>query len=69
MIDQKSLGKTFIPNNIPPVFVQKGYYRDGKLVLNMVNKTGISQFNFRGNKRATELSEEELITKTIALSG
>ncbi len=69
LVGQKSLGKTFIPNNIPSVFVQKGFYRDGKLVLNMINKSGVSQFNFRGNKRATELSDEELITKTISLSG
>ncbi|WP_025662979.1 DUF6923 family protein [Aquimarina megaterium] len=69
LIEQKSLGKTFIPNNIPSVFVQKGFYRDGKLVLDIVNKSEVSQFNFRGNKRITELSKEELITKTISLSG
>ncbi|KZS42876.1 hypothetical protein AWE51_16030 [Aquimarina aggregata] len=69
LIDQKSLGKTFIPDNIPPVFVQKGFYKDGKLVLDIVNKSEISQFNFRGNKRITELSEEELMIKTVGLSG
>ncbi|WP_271728620.1 DUF6923 family protein [Aquimarina algiphila] len=69
LIDQKSLGKTFIPINIPSVFVQKGFYKDGKLVLDIVNKSQVSQFNFRGNKRATELSNEELIIKTVALSG
>lgn len=66
---QKSLGKTFIPNHIPSVFVQEGYYRDGKLILSIINKSQASLFNFRGNKRATELSNEELLTKTIALSG
>ncbi|WP_109302573.1 DUF4114 domain-containing protein [Aquimarina sp. AU474] len=66
---EKPLAKTFIPNNVPSVFVQKGFYRNGKLVLNMVNKFEESQFYFRGNKRTTESAEEELITKTIALTG
>ncbi len=69
LIDQKSLGRTFIPNNIPSVFVKKGFYRGGKLVLDIVNKSEAKQFNFRGNKRTTELSQEESITKTITLSG
>ncbi|TPN86891.1 DUF6923 family protein [Aquimarina algicola] len=65
----KPLGKTFIPNNIPSVFVQKGFYRDGKLTLDIINKTQENQFYFRGNKRATELSIEQLMTETIPLSG
>ena len=69
LMDEKSLGKTFIPNNIPSVFVQKGFYKNGKLVLSIVNKPKTDQFYFRGNKRATELSKEETITKTISLSG
>ncbi|MBP2831627.1 DUF4114 domain-containing protein [Aquimarina sp. U1-2] len=69
LISQKSLGKTFISNNIPQIFIQKGFYRDGKLTLSLVNKSKASQLHFRGNKRATESSSEELITKIISLSG
>ena len=66
---EKSLGKTFIPNNIPEIFIQKGFYRDGQLTLSIVNKAQANQINFRGNKRATEQDNEELITKSIPLSG
>ncbi len=66
---QKSLGKTFIPINIPEVFVKKGYYKNGQLVLNIINKAKASQFTFRGNKRATELAGEEFIIENISLSG
>ncbi len=69
LADEKSLGKTFIPDNIPPIFIQKGFYRNGKLTLSMINKSKATQFLFEGNKRATELSSEEFMTKTIALSG
>ncbi len=66
---EKSLGKTFIPNNIPEIFIQKGFYRNGQLTLSIVNKAQANQINFRGNKRATEQDNEELITKSIPLSG
>ncbi|WP_103866689.1 DUF4114 domain-containing protein [Aquimarina sp. I32.4] len=69
LVGEKSLGKTFIPNNIPSVFVQKGFYKDGKLELDIINKSKANQFYFRGNKRATELSEEKLMIKTVSLSG
>ncbi|WP_108868894.1 DUF6923 family protein [Aquimarina aquimarini] len=54
---------------VPTVFVEKGSYRNGKLILNIVNKFGASHINFSGNIRATELSEERNMTQTIALSG
>ncbi|WP_299899134.1 DUF4114 domain-containing protein [uncultured Aquimarina sp.] len=66
---EKGLGKTFIPASIPEVFVQKGFYKDGKLVLDIINKNQASTFDFRGNKRVTELSNEELMTTSVSLSG
>ncbi|WP_108801812.1 DUF4114 domain-containing protein [Aquimarina sp. Aq107] len=69
LLEDKGLGKMFIPSNIPEVFVQKGNYKDGKLILDIVNKNQVDQFDFRGNKRVTELSDEELMLSSISLSG
>ncbi|WP_298310097.1 DUF4114 domain-containing protein [uncultured Aquimarina sp.] len=69
LLEEKGLGKTFIPSNIPLVFVQKGFYKNGKLELDIVNKEQSNQIYFTGNKRITELSNEELITSSIPLSG
>ena len=41
---EKGLGKTFVPASIPEVFVQKGFYKDGKLVLDIINKNQVSTF-------------------------
>ncbi|KAA1243290.1 DUF4114 domain-containing protein [Aquimarina sp. RZ0] len=69
LLSEKGLGKTYLRSNIPLVFVQQGFYRNGSLVLDIVNKEQATQINFRGNKRETELSEEELITTSVSLSG
>ncbi|MBW1294494.1 DUF6923 family protein [Aquimarina litoralis] len=67
--EEKGLGKTFISADIPEVFVQQGSYKDGKIVLDIINKNQVTTFDFRGNRRATELSEEELMITSVSLSG
>ncbi len=54
---------------LPLVFVKSGFYKNGALHLDIVNKTRLNEMYFKGNITATESSEPELMTKTIALSG
>ena len=56
-------------NKIPTVFVKKGYYKNGKLHLNILNKTKESYVLFEGNLRDTELSTKEFTSKNIYLNG
>ena len=44
-----------VSNRIPDVFVKKGNYKDGKISLTIVNKTGSTSLQFVGNKKITEL--------------
>jgi hypothetical protein len=54
-IQQNPLIQDEIVNRIPTVFVKKGNYKDGKISLTLVNKTGATSLNFNGNKKITEL--------------
>jgi hypothetical protein len=56
-------------NRVPSVFVKKGYYKSGKLYLEIKNKSNDSSFYFEGNKRSTENSNSEYLSQTINLSG
>ncbi|WP_025741593.1 DUF6923 family protein [Aquimarina pacifica] len=58
-----------VSNSIPTVFVQKGFYANGKLTLDIINKLGATHMIFNGNIRKTEQTSETNINKTIALSG
>jgi len=74
IIDQLSENKPLITNqnhlpSIPLVFVKSGYYKNGVLHLNILNKKGLKQLNFKGLKTETESSEPIEVNKTIALSG
>lgn len=54
---------------VPTVFVKKGFYKNGKLYLNIINKTNDRASFFEGNKRSTENSNLESISQNISLSG
>ncbi|WP_298363699.1 T9SS type A sorting domain-containing protein [uncultured Lutibacter sp.] len=56
-------------NRVPSVFVKKGFYKNGKLYLDIKNKSNDSSFYFEGNKRSTEKSYSEHISQNINLSG
>ncbi|MFP9116061.1 DUF4114 domain-containing protein [Flavobacterium sp. RHBU_3] len=58
-----------IENRIPTVFVKKGSYHNGELSLEMINKSASSTLTFQGNKKATEVSETEVINTTSNLTG
>ena len=56
-------------NRVPSVFVKKGSYKNGKLYLNIKNKSNDSSFYFEGNKRSTEKSNSEYLSHNINLTG
>lgn len=56
-------------NRVPSVFVKKGSYKNGKLYLNIKNKSSEASFYFEGNKRRTEKSNYEYLSQNINLSG
>ncbi len=69
LLATKPLRSHPVDNRIPSVFVQKGEYINGKLILDIVNKYGSNSIDFEGNLRDTEQSEERTITKNVVLSG
>ncbi len=67
--NQVALGN-LVTGTIPPSFVKNGYYDNGKLHLNMLNKGMISELSFRGQYRETESAdlkpfEEEINTALV----
>ncbi|UOB19067.1 DUF4114 domain-containing protein [Abyssalbus ytuae] len=56
---EKTLESSKSSNKIPTVFVKKGFYKEGALVLDVVNKSSSSWINLEGNYREHELSESK----------
>ncbi len=54
---------------LPTVFIKNGYYKEGKLHLNVVNKVGASWLNIDGNYKVHEQEQERNLNKMITLSG
>lgn len=54
---------------VPPVFVSSGYYKNGKIHLEIVNKIKASALQFNGNLSRTEISDRENINEVVALQG
>lgn len=74
IIDQLQLDKPLLDNQnhqptLPLVFVKSGFYKNGKLHLQIQNKTGLGQIQFKGNITSTETSEPLVLDKLIPLSG
>ncbi len=68
-INTAPLTEDEVTNRIPTVFVKSGYYKNGELKLNLINKTGATSVSFNGNKKQTELSSQESIAQSISLTG
>ncbi len=58
-----------VADRIPSVFVKSGYYRNGALHLNIINKSGASQLSFTANKKQTELASLEPVNQVLPLTG
>lgn len=54
--------------NIPDVFIKKGTYKNGKLLLTIRNKKRINEILFDGNSRQTETVNLNNVTRTIPLT-
>lgn len=74
ILDQLKEDKPLITNQnhlptIPLVFVKSGFYKNGAIHLNIINKADVSQMEFNGSMTETESSEPSLIHETVNLSG
>ncbi|WP_459209478.1 DUF6923 family protein [Aquimarina rhabdastrellae] len=67
--EEKPLHKYKMENKVPEVFVRQGTYRDGHLMLSLVNKNQSSSVIFEGNLRRTEQMSEMSYTETLPLTG
>ncbi|PRP66222.1 DUF4114 domain-containing protein [Nonlabens agnitus] len=68
-IAEKPLKSMAVSDVIPAVFVQSGFYKNGKLQLQIVNKNRSSQMYFKGNLKTTEVASESTFDTVINLSG
>jgi len=69
LTSEKQLNSQVLSNVVPPVFVSTGYYKNGNLYLDIVNKIGATSIEFDGSMTATESSATQAITQTLGLSG
>lgn len=66
---ERTLLRVYMKNHIPSLFAKKGVYKDGKIILEIINKSGLKEFLFFGNKKETESASVEEIQKKVPLSG
>lgn len=73
VLDQLNLDKQVVSQMVndvlPPVFVSSGYYSNGQIHLNLINKTAASSLNFNASIAPTEVNEREDVSQTVALNG
>ncbi|MDA0177602.1 DUF4114 domain-containing protein [Mesoflavibacter profundi] len=73
VLDQLNLDKPVVSQIVndvlPPVFVSSGYYSNGQIHLNLINKTAASSLNFNASIAPTEVNEREDVSQTVALNG
>ncbi len=67
--NEKPLLSETLEDVVPPVFVKSGYYANGAIHLDVINKTGASTFSFNGSIATTEVSERHNMTQSVALNG
>ncbi len=66
---EKPLNSETLSDVVPPVFVSSGYYSNGALHLNIINKVSASSFTFNGSIAATEVSDRTNMTQVVSLNG
>ncbi|WP_262732243.1 DUF4114 domain-containing protein [Gaetbulibacter sp. NE] len=66
---EKPLNSETLSDVVPPVFVSSGYYSNGALHLNIINKVSASSFTFNGSIAATEVSDRTNMTQAVSLNG
>ncbi|WP_298520878.1 DUF4114 domain-containing protein [uncultured Kordia sp.] len=66
---EKPLNSQIVNDVIPPVFVSSGYYTNGNIHLNLINKVNATSFLFDANMAANEVSERTSISQNVSLTG
>lgn len=66
---EKPLNSETLSDVVPPVFVSSGYYSNGALHLNIINKVSASSFTFNGSIAATEVSDRTNMIQVVSLNG
>ncbi|MDO5968647.1 DUF4114 domain-containing protein [Flavivirga aquimarina] len=67
--NQKGLHSDLTEDKLPSVFVKSGYYTNGNVHLDIVNRSASKQMTFKGNIKETEVADINSLIKTISLSG
>lgn len=65
----KKLYSIKVSNAVPNVFVRSGYYANGAVHLDIINKANTKSITFEGNITSTEVSNRFNINETIELTG
>ncbi|MEM6722348.1 MAG: DUF4114 domain-containing protein [Bacteroidota bacterium] len=66
---EKPLNSQIVNDVVPPVFVKSGYYANGNIHLNIINKVNATSFLFDASIAATEVSDHTNMTQNVALTG
>jgi Domain of unknown function (DUF4114)/Secretion system C-terminal sorting domain len=67
--ENTALTSDVIENRVPSVFVKKGSYKNGKLNLDVVNKSASGVMQFNANIKETEFSEAQNTITQVSLNG
>ena len=65
----KQLTSTKVENAVPTVFVRSGYYSNGAVHLDIINKAHATSMTFNGNIATTEVANRFNMTTSVNLSG
>lgn len=66
---EKPLNSQIVNDVVPPVFVSSGYYANGNIHLNIINKVNATSVLFDASVAVTEVSDRTNMTQTVALTG
>jgi len=66
---EKTLESTLVSDKVPTVFVKSGYYKNGKIHLDIVNKSRATEMFFSASIASTEVSERSEQQQSISLTG
>ncbi|AYN67696.1 DUF4114 domain-containing protein [Euzebyella marina] len=67
--EEKAVNPFKTENILPTVFIKNGFYKNGKLHLNVVNSSKARSLNINSNYKATEQSGLSKFSKSISLNG
>lgn len=66
---EKALYSEKKENTLPTVFIKNGYYSNGKLHLNIINKSKATWLLFDGNYKTTEQNQTSNLNTMLSLTG